>query len=409
MGAVIRRWRTSLERHRRAATRIGVVLLVGALGLLVTGGMIRVLRAADRDPPPAASSGSPVPEWTASTGAAITGLAVDDGRLYVTGEQLLVFPTTCVAVSGDCTPRWRGVVADGPLSVPTIRDDRVFVGSSSGQVYAFPATCEGEGCPPEWVGVAGDGVVSQPAANFDLVYVTSDELYAFPAGCASDDAPCLPAWSADVPGRPAIGPPALGGGLVVVASSSTRGGVAAYPAVCGEDCEPVWTGGTDGPATSVAIGNDLAYTVARGQLMAFDLTCTGRCEPAWRAPFVPGAPFATGATSAPAVAGDRVLVGDDQGRLWVFRSTCGQARCDPVARIDVASTALLTPMVDGDRAIVTSVSGALGRLLLDCRPDDDCEALRVRSLGGDALASAVVAPEATVAGDSTGFLEAFKW
>jgi outer membrane protein assembly factor BamB len=409
MGAVFRRWRTSLERHRQAATRIGVVLLIGALGLLVTGGMIRVLRAADRDPPPAASSGSPEPEWTASTGAAITGLAVDDGRLYVSGEQLLVFPTSCIEVSGRCTPRWRGVVADGPLSVPTIRDDRVFVGSSSGQVYAFPATCEGEGCAPDWVGVAGDGLVSQPAANFDLVYVTSDELYAFPAACASDDAPCLPAWTADVPGRPAAGPPALGAGLVVVASSSTRGGVAAYPAVCGEDCEPLWTGRTDGPATSVAIGDDLAYTVARGQLMAFDLTCTSRCEPAWRGPFVPGAPFATGATSAPAVAGDRVLVGDERGRLWVFRSACGQARCDPVARIDVASTALLTPVVDGDRAIVTSVCGAIGRVLLDCRPDDDCEALRVRSLGGDALAPAVVSPEATVAGNDAGALEAFKW
>ena len=409
MGAVFRRWRISLERHRPAATRIGVVLLVGALGLLATGGMIRVLHAADRDPPPAASSGSPEPEWTASTGAAVTGLAVDDGRLYVTGEQLLVFPTSCIEVSDRCTPRWRGVVADGPLSVPTILDDRVFVGSSSGRVYAFPASCDGEGCAPEWVGIAGDGVVSQPAANFDLVYVTSDELYAFPAGCASDDAPCLPAWSADVPGRPSPGPPALGGGLVVVASSSTRGGVAAYPSVCGEDCEPVWTGRTGGPATSVAIADELAYTVARGQLMAFDLTCTGRCDPAWRAPFVPGAPFAPGATSAPAIAGDRVLVGDDQGRLWVFRSTCGQARCDPVTRIDVASTVLLTPVVDGDRAIVTSVSGAIGRVLLDCRPGEDCDALRLRSLGGDALAPAVVAPEATVAGNDAGSLEAFKW
>jgi hypothetical protein len=75
----------------------------------------------------------------------------------------------------------------------------------------------------------------------------------------------------------------------------------------------------------------------------------------------------------------------------------------------VASTALLTPVVDGDRAIVTSVSGAIGRVLLDCRPDDDCEALRVRSLGGDALAPAVVAPEATVAGNDAGALEAFKW
>jgi len=409
MGAVFRRLHTTLERHRPFANRVGLVLLVGALGLLVTGGMIRVLRAADRDPPPAAASGSPAPEWTAEVDTAVTGLAVDDGRLYVTGERLLVFPTSCIEIAGRCTPRWRGVVADGPLSAPSVRDDRLFVGSSAGQLYAFPATCEAEGCSPEWVGVAGEGAVSQPAANFDLVYVTSDELYAFPVGCGSEGAACLPAWTADVPGRPADGPPALGEGLVIVASSSTRGGIAAYPAVCGDGCEPAWIGRTEGPATSVAIGDGFAYTVARGQLMAFDLTCTGRCDPQWRAPFVPGAPFATGAVSPPALAGGRVLVGDDQGRLWIFRSTCGHARCDPLEGIDLASTPLLTPAVDGDRAIVTSADGALARVLLDCRPDDDCDAVRVRSLGVPALAAAVIAPDATVAGGDDGTLEAFKW
>ncbi len=187
-----------------------------------------------------------------------------------------------------------------------------------------------------------------------------------------------------MPGRPAAGPPALGEGLVVVASSSTRGGVAAYPAVCGEDCEPVWTGRTDGPATAVAVGEGLAFTVARGQLMAFSLSCTGRCEPEWRASFVPGAPFATGATSAPAVADGRVLVGDDQGRLWVFRSTCDQARCEPVTSYDVATTPLATPAVDGDRVIVTSDNGALARVLLDCRADDACDPVRVRKLAAPA-------------------------
>ena len=53
--------------------------------------------------------------------------------------------------------------------------------------------------------------------------------------------------------------------------------------------KPAWTGRTNGPATSVAIGDGFAFTVARGQLLAFPLGCSGRCEPAWRARIAPGA------------------------------------------------------------------------------------------------------------------------
>lgn len=409
MSTVFRRLRATYDRQRHATMRVGVALLAMAFGLLVVGGAIRMLRAANRDPSPAAATFSPSPEWRATIDTPVTGIAIDEGRLYVASDQLTVFPVSCGVAAGRCAPRWRGVVPDGPLSVPTIRDERVFVGSSEGQLYAFPSTCDGEGCSPEWVGVAGDGLVSQPAANFDLVYVTSDELYAFPVGCASDDLACPAAWTADVPGRVAAGPPALGGGLVIVASSSTRGGVAAYPAVCGDDCEPVWTGRTEGPATSVAIGDGLAYTVARGQLMAFALSCTGRCDPEWRAPFVPGAPFATGAVSAPVAADGRVLVGDDQGQLWVFRSTCDETRCAPVASYEVATTPLHTPAVEGDRAVVTSANGAVARVLLTCRADEQCVPVRVRTLGAPALAPAVIAPDATIAGADDGSLEAFKW
>lgn len=410
MSAVFGHLRATYDQHRQTTKRVVFGLLATALGLLVVGGAIRMLRAADREPRPTAATGSPSAEWRATIASPVTGLAIDGGQAFVAGDQLTAFPVSCPVDAGRCAPSWRGVVQDGPLSVPTVREGRVFVGSSEGQLYAFPSTCDGEGCSPEWVGVAGDGTVSQPAANFDLVYVTSDELYAFPVGCASEDLACPAAWSADVPGRPSSGPPALGGGFVIVASSSTRGGVAAYPAVCGEDCRPAWTGRTDGPATSVAIGDGVAYAVARGQLMAFSLSCTGRCDPEWRAPFVPGAPFATGATSPPAVAGDRVLVGDDRGRLWVFASTCDDPRCEPIGVYDLTSAPLFTPVVEDSRAVVTSQAGTIFRVNLACSAEGvGCRPTRAHSLTAPALAPAVIVSDATLAGTGDGSLEAFAW
>ena len=413
MGAVFERLRSLYELHRRAAGRAIVAVLAVAGGLVVIGGAIRLLEPPERATATPATSATPSPEWSADLGAEVTGLAVGDDDLFATGDQLTVFPLRCVAEGGRCAPLWRGVVPDGPLSVPVVRDERVFVGSSEGQVYAFPASCDGEGCPPEWVGVAGEGVVSEPVANFDLVYVVSDALYAFPVACATDDVACPPAWTAELPGRAAAGPPALGEGLVIVASSSPRGGIAAFPSVCNDDCEPAWTGRTNGPATSVAIGDGFAFTVARGQLLAFPLGCPARCEPAWRARIAPGASAepATGrpTTSAPTLAGSRVLVGDGRGRLWVYRTACETARCAPIATYVVAETPLHSPAVDGERVVVTSQDGVVARVLLDCRDGEDCEPLILRPLGAPAVTAAVIGPEATIAGTGAGSVEAFSW
>ncbi len=418
MDGVFRHVRTAFHEHRQVAARIGVAMLVVAFGLLLVGGAIRVFRAAGRQPSSAAPSGTATPEWTANLDAPITGLAIEENRLYVASDQLSVFPVTCFVADSVCPSRWHADVTDGPLSVPAIRDERVFAGSAEGQLYAFSATCGGETCRPEWIGMAGSGPVSQPAADFDFVYATSDELYAFPVGCASDALPCAPAWSADVPGRPAGGPPALGDGLIVVGSSSNRGGVSAYPAACEATCNPVWTARFDGPATSVAIGDGFAFTVARGRLLAFPLSCTGRCEPAWRAHLSletastieeagpkPVA-LATGAQGAPVFADSRVYVGGSDGRLWVFSSSCETGRCEPIGAYDIAATPLHTPAIDGDSAIVTSVSGSVTLVDLACDPAGSCAPTTVLRLGSPALAPAVIAPEAAIAGSDMGALEA---
>lgn len=409
MSVVHGRLTTALRQHRRLVTRVGALMLATALGLVVVGGAIRVLQATVSEPSRPIRTAVATTDWTASLDGPITGLAIEENRLYVASDHLTVFPVSCVTEAGSCAPRWRNEVPVGPMSAPLFSDDRLFAGSNDGQLYAFAATCGGEGCTPEWVGVAGEGAVSQPVANFDLVYVTSDELYAFPVGCATEGLACTPAWSADVPGRPAQGPPALGDGLVIVGSASRRGGVSAYPAVCGTGCDPVWTARFDGRATSIAIGDGFAYTVARGRLLAFPTSCTGRCEPAWRAHFTTDPSLATGAQGAPIVADGRVLVVGADGRLWVFSSTCVDARCGPITSYEIGATSLLAPVVvDGDMALVTDVDGTVSSVDLACDPSVSIECLPVTvlELGSAVLTPALMTTDAVIAGTDDGTLQA---
>jgi outer membrane protein assembly factor BamB len=427
MSVVFRRLHASFSPHRPTIVRIVMGCLLVAGGLIVVGGAIRVLRAADRPTASALVSGTPALGWTASVDGPVTGLAEGEDALYVTGEQLTVFPTVCPTVDDFCTSSWHAGVPDGPLSAPSVRDGRVFVGSARGQVYAFPARCDATSCLPEWVGVAGEGSVSQPVVNDDFVYVTSDRLYAFPAACATDDLACPPAWSAEVPGGAGAGPPAAGDGLVVVGSASMRGDVTAFPAVCGQECRPVWFGRTNGPSTSVAIGDGFAYAIARGQLWAFPLSCTDRCLPAWRGRFRSGRPFTAGATEAPVPAGDRVLVGDERGRLWVFPASCDSLRCEAVDSFEVATAGLLAPVADGDVVAVTSVTGSIAIVDLGCRPeeaaitaaptpttpsssiaasasgvDESCEPVQTRMLGAASRSAPALGGDAVYTADDRG-------
>ncbi len=233
MGAVFDHASRAYRRHRTLTGRIAVALLATAAGLVIVGGSIRLLRDAGREPPRASPSGVATFDWSASLAAPVTGLAIDDNRLYVSGDAITVFPVSCVADAGRCAPRWSNETAGatGPWSAPLVSEGRVFAGSADGRLLAYPDTCSAEGCAPDWIGEAGVGPVSQPVANFDFVYVSSDALYAFPVGCATEGLACPPAWSAQVPGRPSAGPVALGDGLVIVSSSGRRSGLSAFPAV----------------------------------------------------------------------------------------------------------------------------------------------------------------------------------
>lgn len=415
MGAVFGHVADAYRHHRRLAIRVAAALLATAVGLAVVGGTIRVLQAAGRQPPRASPSSVATYDWTANLPAPVTGLAVEENRLYVSSDAITVFPVSCVPDNAICAPRWSNDTAGaaGPLSAPLVTEGRVFAGSADGMLLAYPDVCGTDGCTPDWIGEAGVGPVSQPAANFDFVYVTSDALYAFPLGCATGGLECTPAWSAEVAGQPSPGAPALGDGLVIVSSSGRRSGLSAFPAVCGAACEPVWTARFEGRAGAAVVGDGLAYTVARGRLLAFSTSCSGRCDPVWRAHLTPAEPSVANAPpprplGAPVVAGDRVLVAGPDGRLYVFAASCDDARCESIASYEVSSSALLPPVVDGDTALVTSTDGSASVVDLACDPLAStvaCPAEPIVSLGGGALTPSLMTSDAVIAGGRDGSLE----
>ena len=88
MGAVFGHASRAYRQHRRLTIRIAGALLAMAAGLAVVGGAIRLLLDAGREPPRASPSGVATFEWSASLGAPITGLAIEENRLYVASDAI---------------------------------------------------------------------------------------------------------------------------------------------------------------------------------------------------------------------------------------------------------------------------------------------------------------------------------
>jgi outer membrane protein assembly factor BamB len=425
---------------------MAVAIVIAIAVLASVGGAIRSLRADGRPAIQPDDVDELQADWVARPGSgAVTGLATEGDALYAsTDEGLLKLDLACsdaaassaspsgTATASDstavptispspgsasaprgsdapCAALWRALIPGGPLSAPVVFDGRVFAGSSSGLVYAFPTDCADTLCEPEWVGVAGDGVVSRPAVNDDFVYVTSDRLYAFPSGCGTDDRICSPVWSADIPGRPSSGSPAVGGGLVVVSSTAAGGSVYAFPAVCSARCEPVWAATTSGEPGGVSLSDGTAYVAAGGRLLAFPMSCQATCDPAWTGSFTSTASLGPGAADPPSPQGDRVYVGADDGTLWVFPATCDEHACDPVRSFDVATSRLWRPMVQGGVVYTTAADGSLHAVI------DGCDASQAAclqpwsvALDGPTVAAAAIGQGAVYAGDDTGHVYAFS-
>jgi outer membrane protein assembly factor BamB len=134
---------------------------------------------------------SPLP--TTIPGASYASLSTTSGRLIVEFPldvyslpprnhwslvRLGVFATNCVPRGGVCEPEWLSVaLPEASLAPVAAVDGVVYMGSTSGQVYAFPETCScGQGGLPSWT--YSDTIsrkLSTPAVAGARVYVATGD------------------------------------------------------------------------------------------------------------------------------------------------------------------------------------------------------------------------------------------
>ncbi len=168
-------------------------------------------------------------------------------------EQATGFPEVC-------SPLWYPVTGGAVVASATVAGTEMYVGDSTGQVYAFPATgCGATACEPDWTGTGGSAITTSVAVSSTTVFVAASDgvLSAFPVGgCGSST--CAPTWTATVGGS--LSAPTVAGSLVYVTSST--GVVTAFSADgCGAaTCGPSWQAKLHAPSdTAPAAGNGVIF------------------------------------------------------------------------------------------------------------------------------------------------------
>ena len=274
--------------------------------------------------------------WTGPTGGAVdSSPAVVNGIAYVGSAdgKLYAFKASGCG-SPPCTPQWTGATGGAVDSSPAVQGGVVYVGSADGKLYAFNAKgCGSSSCAPLWTGSTGGAIHSSPTVAGGLVYVGSadSKLYAFNAnGCGG--ASCSFTW-AGATGGPIASSPSVGfvsklhATAVVVGSGD--GKVYAFNSASGAKFWSVITGGpvTSSPAFASNVSKDLEMIYvgsADSKLYALK---------AWSGGVVWTGQTGGAIDSSPAVAGSRVFVGSDDGRVYAYNANdCGLGvpTCSPL-------------------------------------------------------------------------------
>ena len=292
---------------------------------------------------------------------------------------------------------WTSGVGDAPTA-PVVHDDRVFVGTGSGVLYALDA----RGGHVVWVGRLRGSIESAPAILGDqvVVHTTSGVLAAFETGCGTGGETCLPAWTAytaDEDGSP----PSVVDGVLYVQAGNDR--MLAFEGCSSGPCDPAWIGqaqsGRLRSPVAPAVVNGSVWTVLGTDTVVFPERCDRVCEPTQ-------SQFAGSMAIGPVVGDQLVVLGSSTGYLYGFRADCpGRCRAVWRARADAPTT----PAVDDGVVFVSGApGGGLAAVPESCRSAGTaCEPRWVGDINGSPTSPVITVGGVVYVGSSDGNLYAF--
>ncbi len=273
------------------------------------------------------------PAGTGSKG----GLIVAGDTVIVSNfDALSAFPATCVINGGRCPRLWVSAPTHGHFGGSlAVASGTVFVGSISptrngpGPVYAFPLHCRRDGgkCAPtsSWSAPEPSGGAFSAANGSVFLGTAIDGFHGvireYPASCFTQK-DCAPTWSASAPGA-LNATPVVADGRVIVFSRFGANFVRAYPQDCADPCGPLWTahGVPDMSWARPAVGNGLVYVASQSQgIRAYPTDCgsaNATCTPSWAWGYAHDGVAPVGIRFVVATS-DRVFAGSTDGMLYVF-------------------------------------------------------------------------------------------
>ena len=188
----------------------------GGLVFLQDESVLKVFRSSCR------SDGGPChPLWEVAISSFGSRPVYSDGRVYVTRglDEVAAYRARCDR-AGECRPETVWQVPDA-VGI-AVSDGRLYV-TTNDSVLAFDTACPNRaGCPALWRTRPLPSDPSVPSVAQGLVFFTAgDRVYAVPADCGSGGAICSPVWSERVPGGPgtSLSPPTVTDRAVFVVSA----------------------------------------------------------------------------------------------------------------------------------------------------------------------------------------------
>jgi outer membrane protein assembly factor BamB len=188
----------------------------GGLVFLQDESTVKVFRSSCRS-----DGGFCHPLWEVANSSFGSRPVYSDGRVYVTRglDEVAAYPVRCDR-TGECRPETVWHVPDA-IGI-AVSDGRVYV-TTNDSVLAFDAACPNRaGCPALWRTRALPSDPSVPTVALGLIFFTAgDRVYAVPADCGSGGAECSPVWSERLPGGAgtSLSPPTVTDRAVFVVSA----------------------------------------------------------------------------------------------------------------------------------------------------------------------------------------------